>query len=595
VLEGAERDVSASLLNRVHSRWWRQRALARRGDDPGAARAGEELVAFLASERIDRAGAMAAAALVEGHREEDAGHLGVALDAYRLARTLDPQLAPAWWGEARLTWQVGHGAGQALGLAGRAVLARWAPLWSGYGDAVNLALLMLLAALVTGGAFVLVLLVRHGPELASAWGRLLSARWHPAWRDALGWGVVLAPLAVLVLGVWAILVWAVMLVPALGRTERRLVYGWLVLLALAVPALSIFDELARVRVSPSAVAARQAMERSLEGDLVPRLAELAAEQPDEAVWRLLLAQRIADRYPDRAVQLLRDAARVAPDDPQVRVAQGNVFHRLQKPEAAGVYYREALDLDPDNQLARFNLAKTRLASFEFDEAERLMGEARAVDDGGLAVLEAAYPGEAVADPVPHRRELALRVLRRETTPRLAGAVRLDNPLTLAALAALLAAWVIRVRAGRVRARRCGWCGGVYDPLAIPPGLPDAHCNACHQLMSRADGLAPSARQEQARRIDRHLRVGHRLRVLGHLLWPGLPLVHQGRLAVGLILAGAWAFFWLGALLAGRLLPTAAEPPLWAPGVPFLVLAGLLWLVAQAPGLRPDPQTRPVRR
>ncbi|MBP7147995.1 MAG: tetratricopeptide repeat protein [Acidobacteria bacterium] len=588
----ADPEFVASLINRVEARWFRRKALNGKGDASGATSAANELVGLLRDEKIERLESMAEACLVEGRREEQQSDYVSAKLAYRLADALDPGNPAIPWAVARTEWSGDRDYAGALGSVATALRARWGSFWYLFGDLLHVAAWVLVGLLATGVALVLVLLARHASELAHAGEERLPLSWHPSWRRAAGWTIVLGPLVVLVAGPWCLLIWPVALVLVATRAERFAIYAWLLVAALAVPAAGGLWLLSGVATSPATRVAVASTARTLQPDLLRELASLVEAQPDEPTWKILLARLLAQHHPDRALVLLRDAARHAPREPRVRVLLGNVFYRLGKYEQAGVEYREALRIAPADPVALFNLARVRLATFEFNSAEDLLGQARAGSRRAVQRLEARTPPADVAEPEFETSEVARQMLARKTRPGLADALRPANPVTLAALAALLVAFALRLRRVGVDARRCTLCG--KPTCSRCAGRDGEACAACDQLLSRREGLDPAARQQQARRIEQHLRIQRALRTLLHIGWPGLSLVHEGRTWPGLAMAFTWAVLVTGILWPQHLLPQTQTVSMWRPGLPLLVVGLLVWLLFQSRSLRPRPLARRAR-
>jgi tetratricopeptide (TPR) repeat protein len=93
-----------------------------------------------------------------------------------------------------------------------------------------------------------------------------------------------------------------------------------------------------------------------------RLAELAVERaPHSGVCHAQLAQSMAGqplRY-RRAKSAARTALELAPTDPDVHVAAGNVALGIGWTRRAGRHYRSALELDPTHSIAQTNRAIVR--------------------------------------------------------------------------------------------------------------------------------------------------------------------------------------------------------------------------------------------
>lgn len=575
-----------SVLDRAEARWLRRKALVARGDRAGAALAARELLDFVHDEGIARLPSLAEAAILEGRFEENSGAPAAAVESFELARTLDPQQTAAYWDEGRARFKAGEGVMAALRAAAGAFEAYWKGFWRVYDNFIQIGALGFLALLIAGAAAIVALLVAHGPRLTHELEERFPRDWHSAWRRSVGWALVLAPGAVQWLGAFALLPWGVALAPAGSKPERQLIYGWLVLVALAAPLAGIAAALAGVSASPGAQAAIAAAEGALDPDLIPRLTALSQASPRAALWKALLARILAPRRPDESVRLLRQAVDLAPGDPRLHVALGNVFFRSGKKEAAAVYYRDALKLDANNVLALFNLHRVRTALLDVAEADELLARARSLARENVSALEASTNDDDVADPVFPVSEAAREVLALDAAPGIRRAL-IAGPLTLAAVAALLAALVLRLRVGAYASRRCTACGDAFCRRCTREEEEEAElCNPCSQLFTRREGLAPSARQEQIRHIDHRTRRLLYGRLLTQAIWPGLALVHEGRVGLGFAEAALWAYFVLGVFAPGRIVPLGATLPAWPVGMVHLVLGAMFWVLAQTPGLRP---------
>lgn len=580
----------SSLMRRVEESWMQRRTQVQRGDREGAALRAKEITELLRDEAIGRVEPMAEAAVLEALREERAGHQEAAAESFRLARALDPQQPSAWWGEARALWRSGR-SGAAISAGFTALRCRWGSFWRFYGDLVRLGLTAFLALLVAGMAALLVLLTVHGPRLVHSVEEHLPDSWHSAWRRAIGFLVLLSPLLLQVLGLFVFLPWAVALLPAAERKERRLIRTWLVLAALAVPVSGVIWVLAGVISSPAARVGIAAAEKSVRADLVAELNALAEAHPEDPTWKVLQARFLAPRHPDQALRLLRVAAEQAPGDARVKILLGNVFFRSGKPETSGVLYREALNIEPANFVALFNLARSRQVQMDFAGAEEALNRARQLSAKGVKRLESELTNDQVADPIWGIREVASQVMASEALPGIRRVVGVNNPATLAALAALLAGGLVTLRFRQIESRRCQRCGEAFCGRCVGEDRAAETCNACQQLFQKKEGLDPAARQAQAHKVDRRLRRLALGRNIAQFLWPGLALIHQGRTGLGFFEAASYAFGWLGFLLADAVLPDNAAVHLVAPGTPYLVLAGALWLLYQLPAFRPGALTR----
>ncbi len=94
--------------------------------------------------------------------------------------------------------------------------------------------------------------------------------------------------------------------------------------------------------------------------------ELAGESEDPALKKVQLS---------KALSVLADAKRVAPEDAAVYNLEGVVREALGEHERAIAAFKKALELDPKNARIRYNLALAYLASGKLDEAVAALEEA----------------------------------------------------------------------------------------------------------------------------------------------------------------------------------------------------------------------------
>lgn len=579
-------ELMISTVNKVEARWWKRKAVAARGNAPGAREAARDLLEMLRAAGLSRVEPMAEACLFEGLRLRAEGRHGEAREAFRLARSLDPgNPRAAWLAAPAATEEEAKGA-WAGSLRWGAVVGRLTEYWSAVADLTQAGYALIYALALTGLGLTGVLLLYYGKAIVFEIGERLPQDMHPAWRQSLGWIGLLSPVLFVFLGLWAFVTWAVALIPFAQPAERRALAAWLALLALAVPAALALEKWVSFSGSPTARVALGAARHSLRPDMLEELNLLARENPHEPLFQALLARLIITRHPDRSLQLLRGAVNLAPEEGRYRILLGNVYFRQGKLEPAAVEYRAALDQDGRDPVAYFNLARAKMGIFDFAAGEELMQKAREFARHRIEEFEKSVPAGEVADPAFGVGEVASRLGRLEK-PRV-GVDSLMNPLTLGAAAALLLASFLGLRSRGLRAVRCPRCGEGFWP--VNPGIPAEYplCPACDQVLARKEGLDPSARAGQLGRIDRHLRRTSRERQILHFVWPGMSWVHEGRTWSGLLFAAAWVFLLQGALWPDRWIPLVTTTPLWPPGLPWQAGAALFWIVMQTRPLRPRP-------
>ncbi len=80
-----------------------------------------------------------------------------------------------------------------------------------------------------------------------------------------------------------------------------------------------------------------------------------------------------------AEKLVDSANRIAPDKPDVANLRGALFSRQGKYQEAAQQFNRALQLDPNFQLAKFNLAELALLQGNFDEARNRFTQLQKLD------------------------------------------------------------------------------------------------------------------------------------------------------------------------------------------------------------------------
>jgi len=164
---------------------------------------------------------------------------------------------------------------------------------------------------------------------------------------------------------------------------------------------------------------------------------MISEQPRQATWKVLAARHLAAHYPDRAIQLLREARPRRRATRDARPAGERLLPRRALRDGGGRVPGGGR-VGPEGPLAWFNLARVRLATFQFPGAEEAMRQARALSKRTVARLERELPQAEVADPEFGAVEVARQVVAGGAFPG-AGA-RCDSV----------------TRSRWLRSRRCCW-------------------------------------------------------------------------------------------------------------------------------------------
>ncbi|MFM7231298.1 MAG: tetratricopeptide repeat protein [bacterium] len=441
-------------------------------------------------------------------------------------------------------------------------------------NAITLGLEALFAGLLLTALFVL---VRRRHELAHTvheeLSRVISRRTAHWWAPVVvvlpflaGLGITLPVLALLAF-LWSVL-----------RVRERALTVALTLVAVTAPfatgALDRFTQALRTDAAPfhETLLVR---DTPFDAERQQRIADNAARHPDDGfAWFALgwHARRGGDLV--TAERAYRSALRTWPAEPSVWVNLGNVEAMRGRTDAALESYREALRHDPSSAPAHFNASQLHLRRFEYEDANRELRAASALDfdlvnryqsrtgASGLLPLVDAWPA-----PQLFWGTLARTPIAAGTTPLpllLRGRIEASGwPFSVATLAVvlgfvLLGRWQMR----RLPLRQCNNCAVVVCRRCARRRRETMLCPACDRIAAGATTVEFSKSL-----LQRHRNQHRDRRRLGRTalatLVPGYGLVaHHRVFGPAVILATTW---FLGRLLAGAPMPYSLTPRLSLPG------------------------------
>ncbi|MGH9368089.1 MAG: tetratricopeptide repeat protein, partial [Thermoanaerobaculia bacterium] len=534
-------------------------------------------------------------AVYQGRRAERQGQLARAARAYDAAIALDATSFDAV--ASKIGFLVRQRQfGEALALlpeAGGALIrtreARFALLSS---------LLLWLAFAVCAAALatVVILLVRSWPRLGHDFGEWAGRRFGP------GAGL---PATLLALGVplaaglgpwWLLLWWAVILFPYASRPERTIVSVGLLVMAIVPPLLTAIGRENIIRRSPLYVAAVDLEEQREDGaaeDGLRQASSVFDEDPD--VWFLLgmYAQRAGDTQ--RAIGFYDRAIEAGPKDYRAFVNRGNVHFEEGDYGEAIRDYLAAVERNPREAEALYNLSVARGESYDFQGQARAIAQARAVSETSVDAWSSRLTLSRVvpaAYSVGHARERIERWNAQAKSRRLPGRLpergllrALRSPSTLGPLAALLlalcGAWW---RGRRGVAGECVRCGRPFCARCKRYGDPALFCTPCVRLEIRREEPGIEAHVEQTRETHRRIAGRDRACRTLSLILPGAHAYFSEHPAKGFAALLAFFFALAAAAIGWRFFeirPLAPGLP-WRPLTMVAAAAALtLWLGGNA--------------
>jgi tetratricopeptide (TPR) repeat protein len=363
--------------------------------------------ALAAAERLDPgrpeiAFASASVARIEGHYATAAGKMTVGI-----GRTL------AWPFERRL-------------------LLEGALLW---------VLWLLLAA---AGLFLAIQMAAKGGALLADVGRIFAGRGSrftlPFAVAVLVWPLVLPSGLICLLLWWSVLLWGYA-----SASERTVLAGAWLLLAVAPLLLTEQRQRLAIDLSPPALALDSLARRELSGDLFNDLGTLRTLVPESLAVRQLAADvhRHLGQW-ERARELYQEVIQKEAGNSAALVDVGAYYLVRHEYAQAIEQFKRAAEIDLTSAEAQYNLSWAYRGSYRFEEAERADAQARARDrslvEGWVQRSERVVAVDGGFDRIPEiRKQLESRIAspapgRRSGDLRRYGTAGLSVGLLLVALA-----------------------------------------------------------------------------------------------------------------------------------------------------------------
>lgn len=590
-------------------------AAYRRAERAGNAEAAQKVFLEIRRLRIERnirsLEPIALALVAQGLERLAKGEREGAEERFRSAAALDPHLPDAHFGLA--LGELRKGPFGLLAAARETIAGVLAQRSTARGQYLALLFLVpvgLLALFATLTVVSLALLLRHGT--------LLLHDLQEALGTGRGGAVALAFFACLLLFPavtfqgWAWLpLWALaLLFVYLGAIEKAVTVLMLALAVAVGPVAAALELRTQAARNPLFWAGIQAVESTADPGSIAALEAAVRRHPDDRDFVYLLASQYkrAGRA-EEAAGLLREALRVDPQDSIARNNLANVDFARGDFAGALARYRQAAEAGGPAEIVAtlfYNQSQAHLQMFEYQpaqearsQAERLAGGLVAEYDrvgrydlGGYAVVDLSLTTEQIETKFAGIPDgVGVKNMARERNSSGAGA-----PLAAAAVnrfagfAAIFAVVVLALAAWRGRrafTMHCRKCGTAFCRRCHLGVVVGGLCSQCHHLFLVRDGVSGPARNRKLLEVQaEEERRGRVFRVLS-LLSPGAGHIYAEKTLLGFLFVGVWYAVLAVLLLAGRLpLTEAPRAAAWPWGLAVSV-ALLLATYVLANRLRPD--------
>jgi Tfp pilus assembly protein PilF len=560
------------------------------------------------------------ALVAQGEERLKKDELERAEQAFRSAIALAPNLPDGHLGLALVESKRGPiGIVAAIGDTLAATLSRLPTL---RGELLALTLLVpvaLLAALAVATVFGFAMLIRHGGLLRHDLMESVGPARSPSVSLAFWVVLLLLPVVSFQGYGWLALWWLALLFAYMGVLERAAAILLLIVAVAVGPAVGFLESRLLAARNPLFWAAASALDGGSDPRALLELDAAIKKAPDDRdlVYLMAAHQKKAGRY-DEAAQLYRGVLQTDPNDGIAKNNLANLeYARGEISSALARYQQGAAEEGPSEQVATFfyNQSLAHLQKFEYQPAQEARSHADRLNAGVVAMYDRTWKYDngnyAVADlSLTHEQVWAKfagvpsGVGARNvvsTPPPQAGAAPskwLVNRFTGAVAAFVLVVMLVSFWRGRRSfTMHCVKCGTAFCRRCHLGAVIGDLCTQCHHLFMVRDGVSGPARNKKLMEVQKMDARRSRVFRLLSILSPGAGQLYARKTVLGLVLVVVWYVVGAIALLAGRVIAVTEAPSdltkPWTLGFAAGVLA-LTWLIANRS--RPDFESAsPIRR
>ena len=584
----------------------------RSGDVENARRIFSEIRRIRIERNVPSLETFGLALVAQGLERIEKGDRERAEESFRSAMGLAPTLPDAHFGLALTQLKKGPlGILPAVSQTLAGIFARMPTARGSYNLQVLMLSVGLLALFGSTIAVAIAFVLRRGALLRHDLGESLGPGRSEAVALAFYTVLLLLPVATFQGYGWLPLWWLTVLFVYLSGGEKAVALGLLLLGLGVVPAVSVLEARIQAARNPLFWAGVQAVEGAADGRSLALMEAAARKDPTDKDLAYLLGAlyRKAGRY-DEAAALYRNLLQADAGDGLAKNNLANLeFARGEFPSAIARYKQgtEAGDAPPA-VLATFhyNQSLAHLQRFEYQPAKEsktnadqlagsLIGEYErrwkydkgdyAVVDLGLSTAQVWGKFLGVPDGVGIKN-----IAKGGSAGAGQGAqvgVLLNRFTGFIAVFGVVVGG-ISVWRSKMLTLQCLKCGLIFDARDHRGGAAVGLCPQCYHLFIVRDGVSAPARNRKLLEVqswDQHQSWLFRLL---SLVSPGAGHLYAGKTLLGILLVLPWYLVIAAVALAGRVLPVTEAPSAlsrpWGPWVAAGLLV-VLWIVANR--LRPD--------
>ena len=461
----------------------------------------------------------------------------------------------------------------------------------------------LVAAFAAAWAIAAALLLRRGGLLLHDIEEWLGPAHHRSASLGLFLLLLLLPVATFQGWGWLPLWWLALIASYLEPRERALA-GVLAASALLIgPGVALLEERLRTTRNPLYHGALATTESVPDAAAIASLEDALRQDPADRdlVYLVGAGRKKAGRY-DEAAELYRQALAADPEDAVARNNLANIEFVRGSYDAASARYRAGTSSTQPAVAAtsHYNLSLAHLQKFDYQAYNAAKSNADRIapglvadydrwkyDTGEYAVVDLGLGREQVWGKFAGAESgVAARNLLLGETPTRPGSLPgslVNRFVASLAVVALCAFLVARWRGRKAYTLHCRRCGTAFCRLCHLGQVSGGLCSQCYHLFVVRDGVSGPVRNRKMAEMQRFDARRARVQRLLSAVSPGAGQIYGGWTLRGALLLAAW-YGILGLLAASRIVPFTEVPRAIAP--PWLPLgAGLALAVLWAVGFR----------
>jgi Tfp pilus assembly protein PilF len=577
----------------------------RAGDAENARRTFAEIRRLRIERNVLNLDTLGLALVAQGQERLKKGELVRAEQAFRSAIALAPNLPDGHLGLALVESKRGPlGLVSAMGDAIAGTLSRLPTL---RGELLVLTLLLpaaLLVALAVATVFGLAMLVRHGGLLRHDLMESVGPARSPSVSLAF-WVVLLFLPVVGFQGYgWLPLWWLALLFAYMSAIEKSVAVLMLLVTVAVGPAVGWLESRLLAARNPLFWAAAAALDGGADSRAVAELDAAIKKAPDDRdlVYLMAAHQKKSGKY-DEAAQLYRAILQADPNDGIAKNNLANLeYARGELPSAIARYQQGAAGEGSSQQGATFyyNQSLAHLQKFEYQPAQEARSHADRLDPGAVAVYDRAWKYDngnyAVVDLNLTREQVWAKFAGTPSGVGARNVVRIPPPR----VGASLPRWLLNRFTGAVatfvlvvmlvsfwRGRRsftmhCVKCGTAFCRRCHLGAVIGDLCTQCHHLFMVRDGVSGPARNKKLMEVQKvDARRSRIFRILS-VVSPGAGQLYAHKTLLGFAFLIVWYLVAVLALLAGRVLAVTEAPSALSKPWGLIIAAVLLaatWVLA----------------